>query len=295
MTTEVSVASDQRPHGELLRPRDDDVLRSELRSIAHAWSSPVTLFGGSVSSGTLVISEMLGTRTAALKNLTISPRSGLGGRAMNRCAPQWVDDYHSSSTISHEYDRPVLVEGLRSVIAVPIVVGGTSRAVLYAGLREASAIGGRTCDLLVDAGKRIGAEIVLRDEVDRRIRLLDSLGRHVPRDQSMAEGIREIYGELRPLIHSVPDGALRSSLLEMTERLAELTRPGNADSRVILSSREVDVLACVALGCSNSDVAQRLSIKTETVKSYLRTAMGKLDAHSRHEAVVQARKRGLLP
>ena len=41
--------------------------------------------------------------------------------------------------------------------------------------------------------------------------------------------------------------------------------------------------------------ARRLSVRPETVKSYLGAAMGKLDAHTRHEAVVRARTLGLLP
>jgi DNA-binding CsgD family transcriptional regulator len=62
-----------------------------------------------------------------------------------------------------------------------------------------------------------------------------------------------------------------------------------------LSPREIDVLAQVALGATNAEAATRLSVRAETVKSYLRSAMSKLGAHSRHEAVVLARRAGLLP
>ena len=37
------------------------------------------------------------------------------------------------------------------------------------------------------------------------------------------------------------------------------------------------------------------AVGPETVKSYLSSAMVKLDAHTRHEAVVRARRLGLLP
>ncbi len=82
----------------------------------------------------------------------------------------------------------------------------------------------------------------------------------------------------------------------MSDRLAGVldgTEPEPTD--VVLSPRETDVLSHVALGCSNAEIAQRLSVGAETVKSYLRSAMSKLDVHSRHEAVVAARKSGLLP
>lgn len=279
----------------LLRPRDEDVLRSELRTVVRTWSSPVVVFGGSVSNDTLKISETYGTRTPVLRGLVISPRSGLGGRAMMHCAPQWVDDYAYAPSITHEYDKPVISEGMRAIVAVPVVVGGRSRAVIYAGVREPASIGGRTCDLLVRAGNRVGSEIALRDEVDQRLRLLNAASTQSPRDTAMTEGIREIHSELRHLAESIPDGPLRQSLWSVTEKLVYLTTPNGPSSEVTLSGREVDVLSYVALGCGNTAVAQRLSIKAETVKSYLRSAMGKLDVHSRHEAVVKARKLGLLP
>ena len=76
----------------------------------------------------------------------------------------------------------------------------------------------------------------------------------------------------------------------MADQLTGATPPG-----ATLTAREVDVLAQVALGCTNIQAAQRLSLKPETVKSYLRSATGKLGAHSRYEAVTKARLSGLLP
>lgn len=64
---------------------------------------------------------------------------------------------------------------------------------------------------------------------------------------------------------------------------------------IALTSREVDVLACVAMGATNAVAAQRLGLRPETVKAYLRSAMRKLGAHTRLEAVVAARRAGLLP
>ena len=62
-----------------------------------------------------------------------------------------------------------------------------------------------------------------------------------------------------------------------------------------LTPREVDVLAQVAVGCSNIEVATRLSLRVETVKSYLKTAMVKLDSRNRGEAVFTAQRAGLIP
>jgi DNA-binding CsgD family transcriptional regulator len=68
-----------------------------------------------------------------------------------------------------------------------------------------------------------------------------------------------------------------------------------AAARPALTPREVDVLSYVAIGCTNAEAAGRLGLLPETVKSYLRSAMRKLDAHTRLEAVASARRAGLLP
>ncbi|WP_181809726.1 response regulator transcription factor, partial [Streptomyces shenzhenensis] len=62
-----------------------------------------------------------------------------------------------------------------------------------------------------------------------------------------------------------------------------------------LAPRELDVLAWVAAGATNAAVAERLGLRPETVKGYLRSAMRKLGARTRGEAVSAARRTGLLP
>ncbi len=42
--------------------------------------------------------------------------------------PLSVADYRNASTITHDYDAPVLTEGIRSVLAVPVIVDGLPRA-----------------------------------------------------------------------------------------------------------------------------------------------------------------------
>lgn len=61
-----------------------------------------------------------------------------------------------------------------------------------------------------------------------------------------------------------------------------------------LTPREQDVLALLAEGLPNKLIADRLGISENTVKFHLGSILGKLDAHSRTEAVVQAARLGLL-
>ena len=61
-----------------------------------------------------------------------------------------------------------------------------------------------------------------------------------------------------------------------------------------LSSRERQVLALLADGLGNKQIAARLGISTNTVKTHLELLFEKLGVSSRAEAVTAGFKRGLL-
>ncbi|WP_431956553.1 LuxR C-terminal-related transcriptional regulator [Nocardia lijiangensis] len=278
----------------LLRPRDADALRAEIRWVAHRAGVPV-VFGGEVHEDALLLTEFVGTTTNRLRGLTVLRRSGLGGRVMEMRRPASVADYRNAATITHHYDGPVSGEGIRSVLAVPVVVADRSRAVLYAATRGASPLGDRAADLMVQAGKRLATEIAIRDEVDRRLRLLEMAVPAPDTAPAVTEELRDIGAELRGLARAAGDERLRTRLNRICDRLGRVLTGEPAADAPRLSRRELDVLAEIALGCTNQEAAQRLSLGAETVKSYLRNAMTKLDARTRHEAVVTARRLGLLP
>jgi LuxR family maltose regulon positive regulatory protein len=62
-----------------------------------------------------------------------------------------------------------------------------------------------------------------------------------------------------------------------------------------LSDRELEVLDLLADGLTNPEIARRLYISLPTVKSHTRNIYGKLDVHTRTDAVARARKLGILP
>jgi LuxR family transcriptional regulator, maltose regulon positive regulatory protein len=61
-----------------------------------------------------------------------------------------------------------------------------------------------------------------------------------------------------------------------------------------LSSREVEVLALMAEGLSNPEIAAHLFLSTNTLKSHTQNIYGKLDVHSRVQAVNRARELKIL-
>ena len=61
-----------------------------------------------------------------------------------------------------------------------------------------------------------------------------------------------------------------------------------------LTSREIDVLRLIAAGCPNKEIAARLSITEETVKSRVKNILLKLGANDRTHAAMIAVKRGII-
>ncbi|MFD4695007.1 response regulator transcription factor [Streptomyces sp. NPDC058463] len=256
------------------------------------------VFGGLLSDARHArIAELNGAQTGALRGLVISAGSGLGGKAIALSRPCAVTDYASSRHISHEYDTAVAAEGLRSVVAVPVVVRRKVRGVLYGALREALTLGDRTFDAAVSAARDVEQALAVRDEVQQLLATTreQMTGPHA--DPGTWEDVREAHRELRALAPRIVDPALRDELLAVCGRLASAagTNRSAAARQVRLAPRETDVIACVAAGATNAAAAERLGLRPETVKGYLRSAMRKLGAHTRLEAVVAARRAGLLP
>jgi LuxR family maltose regulon positive regulatory protein len=61
-----------------------------------------------------------------------------------------------------------------------------------------------------------------------------------------------------------------------------------------LTRKEIRVLELLAEGYSNSAMAEKLFVSNSTVRTHLRNINAKLDAKSRMQAVVIARKQGLV-
>ncbi|WP_245718910.1 helix-turn-helix transcriptional regulator [Micromonospora rhizosphaerae] len=285
---------------EQLYPHDDgDQIRAALLTLLRGTGLPVA-FGGMVQSGgppRMTISELAGTTTTALRGLAITAGAGLGGKALALGLPLRVNDYPVARSISHEYDGPVAAEGLRSVLAVPVVVRREVRAVLYGAIRQRLSLGDRLVAAAVEAGRDLERRLADRDAARAALATLGTARRP---DRNPAgpewEQVRQAHAELRGLLRRIDDPELRDRLDAVADRLAGAVRsPGTPTPTTPLSPRETDVLACVALGCTNADVADQLGLRPETVKSYLRSAMRKLGAHTRLEVVVAARRAGLLP
>ena len=75
---------------------------------------------------------------------------------------------------------------------------------------------------------------------------------------------------------------------------SDLVTPTAADRLPALSAREREILGMLANGSSNPDIAARLYISPETVRTHVRNAMAKLEADTRTQAVALALRYAII-
>jgi DNA-binding CsgD family transcriptional regulator len=292
------------------RPSDLVLLRGAIREISQA-SGVGILFAGLVEGRDLTITEFFGTRTASLKGLFVRPGEGVGGSALAQARPVAVTDYLDSGHITHQHDEAVRPEGLRMMVALPVLVDGTVRGVIYAANRETAASGDRLTAELVTGTQRIARELEIRDEVDRRVALL-RLNAAQPtafEDYDLVETVRIAHAELLAVSRTAHDPALVVRIEHVMAQLdGSATQRGQAGRAAALphgglqsaaspqlTRRELEVLAQVGLGCSYAETGRRLMLQPVTVKGYMKSINAKLGVHGRTEAVAAARRHRILP
>lgn len=279
---------------------DDDVsvhgtieklLSERLHRLQRVSGVPV-VFGGATQDTPdgqrLVLSRLAGTFGDSLRGLRVQSGRGLGGTVLKRGVACRVNDYASTTTISHEYDRMVVgQERLTSIFAVPVVLGGVVRGILYGGVRDQQPIGDRA---LRNAG-------VIAAQLQRDV--AEVITRRGPGPSAVESSSTAALADLAALIRSTADPAVRERLARIHRHLGgrpdATPQPAPASlAPAVLTPRELDALRLVSVGGSNVEIAAQLGLSVQTVKTYLRTAMRKLDVHNRTAAVHAARSAGLL-
>jgi DNA-binding NarL/FixJ family response regulator len=105
--------------------------------------------------------------------------------------------------------------------------------------------------------------------------------------------------EIVAVIRALASGFIvlqRPLLVALLDQSAAAAEPSNrdADGTPRLTAREIEVLAALADGASNKEIARRLDISFHTVKFHVAAILDKLEAESRTEAVVKASQLGIV-
>jgi LuxR family maltose regulon positive regulatory protein len=164
-------------------------------------------------------------------------------------------------------------------------------------------------------GRRTVQTLILRALVHQALGGADAAAQTLDRALSLArpEGYVRVFldeGErLVPLLreavlHGTEPRYARTLLEAMGMEIDLRARPGfrsetslrNADQPLIepLSKRELEVLRFLTTSLSSSEIAGQLYVSVNTVRSHIRHIYGKLDAHSRIEAIARAQELQLI-
>ena len=272
---------------------DDEAIRSALTTLKNSTSIPVTMYATLLADNRLQITQWVGLRTPALQNLIMEPGTGVGGRVVNTRRPVGVSDYVRANIISHENDQVMQDEGLHSLLAVPVIVRREIRGVLYVGVHSPVRLGDKVIEEVTMTARCLEQDFA----VNSALRQFEASVPATPRSNRSMNGaeweqVRSTHSKLRMLANRVNDDTMRKEIEVLCEQMVS---PVRVKQSTRLSARELDVLSCVALGHTNVEAAEEMGIGAETVKSYLRSVMRKLGAHTRYEAVNAARRIGALP
>ncbi|WP_029212938.1 MULTISPECIES: response regulator [Arsenicicoccus] len=197
-------------------------------------------------------------------------------------------------------DHPVVRAGLRALLAVDArvdVVGEAAsgeEALVVARARRPDVV---LMDLQLGAGlDGVAATRALRADPDGpRVLILTTYDTDADIVRAVEAGAAGYLLKDTPpatLVAAVERAARGETVL--APRAAEVLVGHMRDPRPALSDREAQVLARVAAGHSNREIARELLISEATVKTHLVHVFDKLGVDSRTAAVAVAREQGLL-
>ncbi|KJZ50849.1 MULTISPECIES: LuxR C-terminal-related transcriptional regulator [Pseudomonas] len=119
----------------------------------------------------------------------------------------------------------------------------------------------------------------------------------VARGETFSDVLVEVTStadEVRTWVHRVRSLVLADSHGEPESLVLIMEDVTNWASAGQLTARERDVLGLICEGLADKEIAARLKVAPNTVRNHAAMVYSKLDVHSRSEAIVWARERGLF-
>jgi len=154
---------------------------------------------------------------------------------------------------------------------------------------------------LQDNSLRI-AKTVQKEMADSRVIVMDLLPAHEEIAEFVHVGVAGFilkdatFDDFVGTIRSVADGArvlpppMTSTLFSQIARVTVQRGNAAALEGVRITQREHEVIELIGAGMSNKEIAKRLNVATDTVKSHVRNVMEKLALHTRLQIAAYAHR-----
>jgi len=208
-------------------------------------------------------------RSPEWEHLVVHPGDGVASRVLNLGGAVTLKNYAlESGSSEHLIDVFAHQEGAYGMLAIPINRDGVVIGVLYAGIRRPEYIGDRGRTGLNNLAKLFAATLPLRAQ-----------------PSELATDEKHAHSS----VHN-------STLLGCCK--AKESGNGSTHRPVLmggdLSDRERSILRLLSQGTSTKEIASTEFLAVNTVRSYIQSALWKLGANSRLQAVAIAREVGLI-
>ena len=138
------------------------------------------------------------------------------------------------------------------------------------------------------------ARAILEQRPEQPILLYTGFAADLRLREALAFGVRGVAlkaGAPEELVQAV--ATVASDGVYLDPRLREvLGQSGSVRARGVLSKREAEVFGLLAQGLTGEEIANRLVLSAETVRTHVRNGMRRLGAHTRSHAVAMALSAG---
>jgi DNA-binding NarL/FixJ family response regulator len=135
--------------------------------------------------------------------------------------------------------------------------------------------------------------LTVRDESNRLFEAIQSGAQgYLLKNIRSWDLVEMLRGAMRGEAAITPE--LGGRMLEEFRRLSRQSGRDSSEDDVSLTPREQEVLALVAQGHTDQEIADELSISIHTVKTHMRNILAKLQLSRRHEAALYAMREGLI-
>jgi DNA-binding NarL/FixJ family response regulator len=199
-------------------------------------------------------------------------------------------------------DHAVVREGLRMFLQVDdelVVVGEARNGEEAVRLARELAPDIVLMDLLMPVMNGVDATVAIRRDLpDTEVLALTSVSSDqsivgVMRAGAIGYILKETEGDtLRHAIKAAAAGQVQLSQQVAARLIGEIPAPAHPAA---LTSRETEVLRWLAVGESNKEIARRLFVSDETIKTHVSSILTKLEVPSRTQAALYAIRVGLAP